>query len=118
MTTVQMKKWIGNDFESSSYKTPEFMSFARDFKSTVKKLVGSEWELVNMNSGHFYMSGFLKNKADGRLVYMSISDVRHFSDSWYSNILIRTAQHEKDYTGGSNNYSTLEKLLENINKLK
>ena len=42
--------------------------------------------------------------------YVSISDVRYFSDEWYNHILIRTAKDEQDYRGGFNNYTTLDGL--------
>ena len=47
-----------------------------------------------------------KNKC----VYLSISDVRYFTNEWYGHILIRTAKDEQDYRGGFNHYTTLEAL--------
>lgn len=43
-------------------------------------------------------------------MYISISDVRYFTNEWYSNILIRTAKDEQDYRGGFNHHTTLEDL--------
>ena len=50
-------------------------------------------------------------------MYISIPDVRYFTNEWYSNILIRTAKDEQDYRGGFNNYTTLEKLSVKAAKL-
>ena len=97
-----IEKWLGNEFESSSGLTPEFASFAREYKNELRKRLKDEFEIVSFNRGHFYFSGFVKNIATGKLAYFSTSDVRYFPESWYKNILVRTAQHDKDYTGGSN----------------
>ena len=43
-------------------------------------------------------------------MYISISDVRYFTNEWYSHILIRTAKSDTDYRGGFNHYTTLENL--------
>ena len=95
--------WKGNSFESSSYKTPEFMAFARMFRSYIQKQAKENGlEVTNLSTGHFYCSGFFKNSVTGRFAFFSISDVRHFQDSWIDDVLLRTAEHEKDYTGGRN----------------
>ncbi len=62
-------------------------------------------ELVSFNKGHYYVSGFIKREE--KYVYFSISDVRHFPGSWVNDVLVRTAKHEKDYTGGANNRTEL-----------
>lgn len=100
-----IEKWLGNRFASSTGATPEFNAFTKDFKRTLKKELGNGFELVKWNKGHFYISAFARNLTNQKLAYLSISDVRYFPDSWFDNILIRTAEHEKDYTGGSNHYT-------------
>lgn len=99
-----MEKWLNHQFESSSMTTPEFTAFAKDFKNELKKQLSSNCEIVGWSKGHFYISCFVKNTATQKLMYLSTSDVRHFPNSWYNNILIRTAKHEKDWTGGSNHF--------------
>jgi hypothetical protein len=95
--------WQGNCFESSSCRTPEFTAFARMFRSHIQKQANeNDLEVINFSTGHFYCSGFFKNIITGKLAYFSISDVRHFQDSWINDVLLRTAEHEKDYTGGRN----------------
>ena len=107
---MKTDRYLDHVFESSSYKTDEFKAFSRAFKSDIKELTKNDFELVSFNTGHFYVSGFLKAKINGNLVYFSIPDVRSFNNDWQKNILIRTAEHDKDYTGGRNNYTTLEDL--------
>ena len=108
------KDYIGKDFESSSQTTKEFTSFSTKLRNAVKEQleINGNWELHAWNKGHFYCSAFLKNKVDGTFMYISISDVRHFKNEWYEKMLYRTAVHEKDYTGGRNQYCRLDQLNE------
>jgi hypothetical protein len=100
---MKTTKWIKHTFESSIYKTPEFMQFARDFRSDINTMLkGSDWKLHKMDTGHFYLSGFFKNTLTGNFVYFSCSDVRFFRNQWASNLLVRDAEHDKDWTGGMN----------------
>lgn len=108
--------WLGYSFDSSSGLTPEFAAFSLQMKKHLAKTL-TGYELVSYSRGHFYFSAFLKNKETGKLVYVSCSDVRYFRDSWNDDLLIRTAKHDKDYTGGSNCSSTLAKLKEQADKL-
>ena len=63
------------------------------------------------------MSGFVRNLSTGKLAYFSSSDVRYSQNAWYNNLLVRTAQHEKDYTGGSNDWASWPSLREKLEKL-
>ena len=49
--------------------------------------------------GHYYISGFFT--VGEQAYYFSISDVRYFPEE---KMLVRTAKHYKDFTGGANNY--------------
>lgn len=111
----KMDKWVGYKFYSSSQTTEEFASFARDFKSHIKKILPKDAELIGWSRGHFEVSGFIKK--DNKYVYFSASDVRFFLNEWYNSVLIRTAKHEKDYIGGRNQYISLTDFSENVEKL-
>lgn len=100
----QIVRLLKNGFASSSGLTPEFKSFAVKFQNAIKKELPEGASLVNYNRGHFYVYGFIK-LANEKLFYFSLSDVRFFTDS---KLLLRTAKHEKDYTGGTNNYVELK----------
>ena len=108
-------KYLSMQFESSSGITPEFAQFAKDYKKALKENT-PDYNLVSYSRGHFEVSGFLEHKETKKLVYFSTSDVRGSQD-WYNSILIRTAQHIKDYTGGMNNYTTLENINSRANQL-
>lgn len=121
----QFLSYYGNyQFESSIYKTKEFSSFATKFKNLIKSIANEEnphFVLDGYNVGHFYVSGFIKNTENNKFVYFSISDVRCPSLQHYvlNNILIRTAQNNKDFRGGANNFVDLYNFgfeLENLLK--
>lgn len=98
-------------FESSSGKTPEFTGFIKTFKSEFRRVLKvMECQNITFSIGHFYISGFFDD-ANGQLWYFSIGDVRWMSDM---TILVRTAQHRKDYTGGHNQYVLLNNLRETL----
>ena len=107
---MKTNKYIDYTFESSSYKTEEFKSFSRAFKSDIKELTKNDFDLISFSIGHFSVSGFLKAKINNKYIYFSISDVRSFKNDWNKNILIRTAENDKDYSGGTNNFTTLKDL--------
>jgi len=106
------KEW---EFTSGGTTGKDFMAFSRLFKKYIKNNLPNGAELVEFSGGHYICSGFVKRGE--KFVYFSVSDVRHFKNSWMTNILIRTAKHEKDYTGGSNNFTTLENFKSGVERL-
>lgn len=112
-----IEKWRGHVFESSCGLTREFSDFARDYKRELKRALGQGFGLVNWSRGHFDMSGFAKNLETGKLAYISIGDVRYNRhDGWYNNILVRSARHDKDWTGGGNRYADWPGLREEVKR--
>lgn len=96
-------------FESSSGTTPEFLSFFRTFKSELTKILTDKGcTKIEIGKGHFYVSGFF-TAPSGQVYYISLPDVRGNVNS----MMYRTAQHYKDYTGGSNQWIDLNDV-ENI----
>lgn len=112
-----IEAWRGYHFASSSGLTEEWATFSAKMRAHLKKTLAPDFTLISYNRGHFYFSAFIKNNATGKLAYISCSDVRYFSEEWYNSLLIRTAQHDKDYTGGVNGFTTLPKLREAANRL-
>ena len=88
-------------------------------KSIVRRaLKQADFTDIKFLNGHYYFSGFATK--NNKVIYFSISDVRHFPPTGGgADLLIRTAKDYKDYTGGSNNYSSLktEEIQELANKL-
>ena len=107
-STIAMKesiKLLENGFESSSSKTPEFKYFARIFKkeftSELKSIAATD---IVFSIGHFYISGFFT--IGTQAYYFSIPDVRG-SNYRMPQLMYRTAESYKDYTGGVNRYTDI-----------
>lgn len=93
------------EFESSSGRTPEYLAWHRLFKREFTKFLESKGMTgIDIHKpNHFDMSGFFKDGSKDQIWYFSISDLRGFKDQ----MLIRTADHYKDFTGGRNQYIPL-----------
>ena len=109
--TKGIEKWVDYDFESSTRLTPEFAQFRREIRNYIKKSLSDEFELIMpFGTLHFAFSGFVKNKTTKKFVYFSSDDVRGRNNGWYDNLLIRTAENAKDYTGGRNCFCKITEL--------
>ena len=105
-----LKKYVGYEFSSGCYTGDDYKSFQTKYINFLKTMCrNNHWQLVNVGRNHYCFSAFIKS-AENKCVYISISDVRYFSNEWYNHILIRTAKNEQDYRGGFNNYTTLDNL--------
>ena len=105
-----LKKYIGYEFSSGCYTGDDYKTFQTKYINFLKAICKqNHWQLVNVGRNHYCFSAFIKS-AENKCVYVSISDVRYFSDEWYDHILIRTAENEQDYRGGFNNYTSLDGL--------
>jgi hypothetical protein len=86
------------------------------YKNAIKKLLPEGYTIHNWIRGHYEISSVIKDDKD-RFIYLKISDVRYFPDDWYGNILIRTMQHDKDWTGGFNCFASLFSLTKDLKSL-
>ena len=94
----------GGYFESSCFRTPEYLSWHRTFKRAFTKFLTerSITDIEFSKPNHFDMSGFFR-APNRQLYYFRISDIR-----WSKkDMLVRTAQHNKDWTGGHNHFVPL-----------
>jgi hypothetical protein len=136
-----MEKYLNVEFESSSIKTEQFLAFAEDYRIALQQRLPNGLCIIQYNVGHFYVSGFITvkqcigckpgmirdcDKMVNKIVdecngpfyiYFSTSDVRHFKNEWYENILIRSAKNEKDFKGGANGYTTLNDFNKDIERM-
>lgn len=89
---------INQDFVSSCYETDQYKKAKRQFRNTLKRYFGKD-NVILKSCPHFEFSGFITK--NNRYVYFSTGDLR-----WriMNSCLIRTAQHDHDWTGGSNNF--------------
>lgn len=118
MATInELKKYLNYEFSSCASTGKDYLSFQTKYVNYLRGLCKTNrWELVNVGRSHYCFTAFIKNSKN-KYVYLSVSDVRYFNNEWYKHILVRTASHEKDYTGGRNNYTALPNLPAALTKL-
>ena len=105
-----LEKYIDYEFSSGCYTGDDYKSFQTKYINFLRSICKqNHWQLVNVGRNHYSFSAFIKS-AENKCVYVSISDVRFFTNEWYSNILIRKAKNEQDYYGGFNHRTTLKEL--------
>lgn len=111
MATIKdLEKYIDYEFSSGCYTGDDYKSFQTKYINFLRSICKqNHWHLVNVGRNHYCFSAFIKS-AENKCVYVSISDVRFFTNEWYNNILIRTAKNEQDYYGGFNHRTTLKEL--------
>lgn len=111
MATIKdLEKYIDYEFSSGCYTGDDYKSFQTKYINFLRSICKqNHWQLVNVGRNHYCFSAFIKS-AENKCVYLSISDVRFFTNEWYNNILIRTAKNEQDYHGGFNHRTTLKEL--------
>ena len=105
-----LEKYVNYEFSSGCYTGEDYKSFQTKYINYLRSICkNNHWRLVNVGKNHYCFSAFIKS-AENKCVYISISDVKYFSNEWYDHILIRTTENETDYRGGFNNYTTLSDL--------
>ena len=105
-----LEKYIDYEFSSGCYTGDDYKSFQTKYINFLRSICKqNHWQLVNVGRNHYCFSAFIKS-AENKCVYVSISDVRFFTNEWYSNILIRKVKNEQDYYGGFNHRTTLKEL--------
>lgn len=111
MATIKdLEKYIDYEFSTGCYTGDDYKSFQTKYINFLRSICKqNHWQLVNVGRNHYCFSAFIKS-AENKCVYVSISDVRFFTNEWYNNILIRTAKNEQDYHGGFNHRTTLKEL--------
>ena len=113
-----IKKWRAFNFNESEDAYTEFMTFLRDFRAVLREQATvAGYKLHSFNKMHYECSAVLQEENTGAFAYISIPDVRFFRGEWSTNVLYRQMKHAKDWTGGANHFTTLDKLGENLKTL-
>lgn len=111
------KKWHGCQLEDGGcVRSQEYVVFQRAFKrllNNIAKELGAT--LVSFTAGHYYESAMFER--NGRYAYLNREGGFSRSTPVLHRILVRTAEHEKDYRGGSNNYPNWSQLTNEIDRL-
>lgn len=113
----ETNKLFSADYLNSLSTESPYEASSRQLDRKVKSYLKSilpEAKIFGFKNGFCRTSGFVE--MNDKFVYISIPDIR-FNRNWQNDILIRTAKNDRDYTGGRNNYTTIEKLSTDIMKL-
>lgn len=103
---IKNKQVMARKNYSGSDLGQDFKDFFRREKNRLTKIFKEKGcTNIQMNYGFYYFSGFFTSPS-GQIYYFSASDVRHFD---YNRLLIRTAKSYDDYTGGSNQFTNIDK---------
>ncbi len=114
-TLENLKKYLDYEFSSDPYTGDDYKTFERLYQKYLTEICKkNSWLLADFNKNHYDFSAFVCNEYG--YIYISICDVRYFKNWWYKNIMYRTAKNEKDYTGGRNQYTSLDDLETNLIK--
>lgn len=108
--------------DDGAYMSADAKKFARDFKRRLTlNAKKRDMEVVNFSVNHYDFSGFIRK--DGKYVYFSYDiprwgePINFYASGCTNGFLVRTAEHEKDYRGGNNNFTNLMHLLDKIEEL-
>lgn len=114
-----LKKWYNKRIEDYGAETsPEYRQFQKEYRGVLKE-IGKEnnMNLHSFNKNHYEFSAVMQSNKTNKFYYISIPDVRYSNNEWANNILYRTMEHERDWTGGRNLYSSLENLSQELSNL-
>ena len=109
----ELEKYLNYEFSSGPYTGKDYKTFQTKYVNYLKQLCkDNDWQLARVLKNHYEFSAFIEY--DGKFAYLAIVDVRYWKNELWNNILIRTANHKKDYRGGRNDYTSLPDLQDAI----
>lgn len=102
---MDYEKWLVHRFSTGSYAGEDYLKFQREMRTDLRRLAtDAGMSVAQFHKNHYCFSAVLKNP-EGRLVYVSVPDVRGFRPDWYENVLYRVMRHEKDWSGCRNHFT-------------
>ncbi len=110
-----LEKWLDFHFSTGCETGSDYIQFQKEARADLKKKVAqANCSIVEFNKNHYEFSAVLENEATGKLIYMSIPDVRFWENQWYTNVLYRRMKDRNDYSGrGDYNHYTAWNNLPN-----
>ena len=112
---VPEKYW--GDYTHENFFKGYFIPIARKEFKAIARNIGAD---IIFSPMYFEWSAFFIK--DGKYIYVHVGDVRYdICGRWYDRVLFRTAENEKDYRGGANQYCSYDnlgsELLELFNRM-
>lgn len=101
---------LRKDYDHEIPDKPRSVEFNRAIKSFLKKTFPG-CTILPTKGAWCQASGFIQNTS-GKTVYYSFQDYRY--GDWKQRILIRKARDEKDYTGGANHYTDINRMYDDV----
>lgn len=114
-----VERWRNHEFSSGSYAGEDYLAFQRAAKKDLKNIAQSAgFQLHGFNPNHYCFSAVLQHEGTGAFVYVSVGDVRGPAGRWYDRVLYRTMRHEKDWTGGINQWCRWDELAAALSQMR
>lgn len=111
-----IQTYENHQFSSGPTTGLDYETFEERYKKILKDIANNiQAQLIDFNGGHYGFSAFMEK--DGKFAYISISDVRSFKNEWKDDILVRTAENDRDFSGGRNTFTNLHKLESRLDKI-
>lgn len=114
-----LRRWANHEFSSGCYTGDDYKAFQDAYAKWLREALPGY--SVDVHRNHYEFSAVVARKCSEagptRHVYLSISDVRFFPKAWYSRVLVRTMEHEKDWTGGPNTYCAIGYIPKRVDEL-
>ena len=103
-------------FSSGGETGTDYKTFENKYRNILKEIANNiDAKLISFSKNHYTFSAFMER--NGNFAYISISDVRNCSNSWRYDILIRRAEHAKDFKGGWNTFTTINTLENSLDQI-
>ena len=112
--TPVVEDWVEHQFSTGPCAGKDYIGFQRAARRDLKKAAQSAgFTLHKFLPNHYCFSAVLRHQEDTEIfAYVSVSDVRIGSSRWYEQVLYRTMKHEKDWTGGQNQWCRWDELAQ------
>lgn len=99
-----IEEWGAHQFSTGCETGSDYLAFQKAAKADLRKQArAAGYALHSFHPNHYCFSAVLRDEETGGFIYVSVSDVR-FNSRWYDRVLHRAMAHEKDWTGGQNQY--------------
>ena len=114
----RLKRWIRHEFSTGCYAGEDYLAFQKDARADLRKQASTAgYKLHKFNKNHYCLSAVLLDEETRNYIYISVGDVR-CGRRWYEEVLYRTMAHEKDWTGGPNQFCAWDGISAALSGMK